>query len=176
MNSKIGYQARSLLLTLLLLIAFNILSTVFFSGASYLDFRIGLHVLIVLFLAFRMNINTLPYFIFAVEYIHSIFSIEGWAIGTVAGLLISIIVNYLKDMIQFTSAISIMVIVQIFQLVWFVIIGAIFGLKMGNVDFYANTFRYFMYESFVLSLMAPIVFKILTAIWGNDKLGDSVGA
>jgi hypothetical protein len=174
MNFKISYQVRSIILTLLLLVAFNIFSTVFFSGAAYFDFRIGLHVLIVLFLAFKMNINTLPFLIFIVEYVHSIFSIEGWAIGTLAGLIISIIVNYLKDMIQFTSAISIMFIVQIFQLAWFLIVGAIFGLKMGNIDFYTNTFRYFIYESFFLSLMAPIVFKILSIVWGSEKLGDSV--
>ncbi len=174
MNSKIGQQVRSLVLTLLLLIAFNIISTVMFNGASYFDFRMGIHVLIVLFLAFRMNISTLPYIIFFVEYVHAAFSIEGWAIGTLAGLIISIIVNYLKDLIQFTSALTIMIIVQLFQVVWFLIVGAIFGLKMGNLNFFNNTFRYFLYESIILSIMAPIIFKILSVIWGSDKLGDSV--
>ena len=157
-----------------MLVACNIISTVFFSGASYFDFRVGLHVLIVLFLAFKINTNTLPYLIFIVEYVNSVFSIEGWAIGTLAGLIISIIVNYLKDLIQFTSAISIMLIVEIFQFILFFIVGAIFSLKMGSTDFFVNTFRYFLYESILLSLIAPIVFRILSTLWGSDKLGDKV--
>ena len=107
--------AIGLLKTLLLLIFVEMFTSAVLPAMGINDFKPAFNVLIVLFIAFKLETPFLPFLILVIQYIHSAFSIEGWGAGTFTGILVSISVRYVRDMLNFTSAISTIVVVQIFQ-------------------------------------------------------------
>ncbi|MEX0799313.1 MAG: hypothetical protein WEB87_02155 [Bacteriovoracaceae bacterium] len=151
--------------TCLLLVILEIFTTAFLPAIGILSFRPEFNVLIVLFLAFKLETPFLAWLILAVQYAHSIFSIEGWAIGAFAGVLISLSVRYLKDMLDFSTAISTIVVVQVFQIAWFVITSFLLSLKLGDFGNFVHLFWQDIPESLALSLLAPFFFVLLDRVW-----------
>ena len=136
--------------TCLLLIFLEIFTTAFLPSIGIENFKPAFSVLIVLFLAFKFDNPFLPYLIFITQYLHSIFSIEGWAIGTLAGILVSLSLRFLKDLLDFSTAISTIIVVQIFQLAWFLLISLMLSIKLGTFASFLSIFWQFVPESFVL--------------------------
>ncbi len=155
--------------TCLLLIFLEIFTTAFLPSMGIENFKPAFSVLIVLFLAFRFDNPFLPYLIFITQYLHSIFSIEGWAIGTLAGILVSLSLRFLKDLLDFSTAISTIIVVQIFQLAWFVLISLMLSIKLGTFDSFISIFWQFVPESFVLSICSPFFFSILERFWKVNR-------
>lgn len=151
--------------TCLLLVILEIFTTAFLPALGIVNFRPEFNVLIALFLAFKLETPVLAWLILAVQYVHSIFSIEGWAIGAFAGVVISLSVRYLKDMLDFSTAISTIVVVQIFQLAWFVITSFLLSLKLGDFGNFFHLFWQDIPESFALSLLSPFFFFVLDRVW-----------
>lgn len=148
-----------------LLIVLEIFTTAFLPAVGVVNFRPEFNVLIVLFLAFKLETPVLPWLILVVQYAHSIFSIEGWAIGAFTGVLISLSVRLLKDMLDFSTAISTIIVVQIFQIIWFSISSFLLSLKLGDFGSYFRLFGDDVPESFVLSILAPFFFFVLDRFW-----------
>jgi hypothetical protein len=111
-----------------------------------------------------------------VQYAHSIISIEGWAIGAFTGVLISLSVRFLKDMLDFSTAISTIIVVQIFQIIWFLISSFLLSLKLGDFGSYFYLFWDDIPESFALSLLAPFFFFVLDRFWkvNSRSVGVSI--
>lgn len=151
--------------TCFLLVALEIFTTAFLPAIGVVSFRPEFNVLIVLFLAFKLETPVLAWLILIVQYFHSLFSIEGWAIGTFTGILIALSVRYLKDMLDFSTAISTIIVVQIFQLAWFIISSFLLSLKLGDFSNYLNLFWQDIPESFVLSICSPLFFYVLDRFW-----------
>ena len=159
-----------ILKTSILLIMLEIFTSAFLPMIGLIDFKPAFSVLIVLFLAFKLDTPVLPFLILVTQYVHSIFSIEGWAIGTLAGIIVSLSVRYLKDLLDFTTAISTIVVVQIFQLAWFLMISFMLCIKIGTFSSFLHIFWQFVPESFVISIISPFFFVLLDKVW---KLGDN---
>jgi hypothetical protein len=155
--------------TCLLLIFLEIFTTAFLPSIGIENFKPAFSVLIVLFLAFKFDNPFLPYLIFITQYLHSIFSIEGWAIGTLAGILVSLSLRFLKDLLDFSTAISTIIVVQIFQLAWFLLISLMLSIKLGTFASFLSIFWQFVPESFVLSICAPFFFAILERFWKVNR-------
>ena len=151
--------------TCLLLVVLEIFTTAFLPAVGILNFRPEFNVLIVLFLAFKLETPVLAWLILVVQYAHSLFSIEGWAIGAFTGVLISLSVRYLKDMLDFSTAISTIVVVQLFQIAWFIITSFLLSLKLGDFGSYFTLFWQDIPESFALSVSAPLFFFVLDRFW-----------
>jgi hypothetical protein len=162
--------ALGIVKTSILLILLEIFTSAFLPSLGIIDFKPAFSVLIVLFMAFKLETPVLPYLIFATQFVHSIFSIEGWAIGTLAGVIVSLSVRYLKDLLDFSTAISTIVVVQIFQLAWFILISFLICIKLGDFSSYLHLFWQFVPESIVLSIISPLFFVLLDKVW---KVGDS---
>jgi hypothetical protein len=111
----------------------------------------------------------------ALQMIHSVFSAEGWAVGTIVGIFISSAVSYLKDVIQFSSAIMTMITVQIFQVIWYFLTTAIICLKLGSFEKFGLILTTTLPATFALSIVSPIIFKVLDRIWRmpDDGFGRS---
>lgn len=162
--------------TLLLLFVLEIISTAVFPAFGLIQFKLAFSVLIVLFMAFKLDTPALPFLILTVQFFHSAFSIEGWGVGTLAGVLIAISMKYLRDMLEFSSNISTIVVVQVFQIAWFVIINILLCIKMNDFSHLMEMIWRYVPPSIFLSLVSPFFFKLLDRFWmvGDRSRGVSL--
>ena len=161
--------------TIVLLIGLELVSSALLPAFGVIDFKPAFNVLIVLYLAFKLEAPVLPFLILLFQYTHSIFSIEGWATGTLAGILVASSVKYVKDMLNFSSAASTIIVVQIFQIAWFLIIAVLLSLKLGDFGNFFTIFFKYIPESIFLSLTSPFFFKLLDRFWSMNKNRVGVG-
>ncbi|MBL7665746.1 MAG: hypothetical protein JNM93_11485 [Bacteriovoracaceae bacterium] len=174
-NLKLKDIVVSFMITTVLLLFLEVFSSSFLPAVGLDEYRLGFHVLIVLFIAFRIESIYLPYLVLGFELIHSIFSIEGWASGTFAGVVICFLISYLKDLIQLNSRLSTIVIVQIFQTVWFLIVAGLITIKTDEMSYFLLRLPRFVSESLFLSLISPLFFELLSRFWKTNRDGQGVG-
>jgi hypothetical protein len=166
-----------LFITLLILVILEIISTSLLPAFGATKYIIPFNILIVLYLGFKLETPYLAVLILVVQYFHSFFSIEGWELGTIAGIFICIVISYLRDVLHFSSAVITMTVTQLFQIVWFILVSFLFYLKTNNFDFLVEKMWRFIPESIVISIMAPFFFSIFDRIWGTSgegMLGEDV--
>jgi len=172
-NVRIKDLLIGLIVTTLLLVFFQILSTAILPIFELTKYRLPFNILIILFLAFKLESPFLAIFILLFQYIYSFFSVEGWALGTFAGIIVAMIVGYLKDIIHFSSAFLTILVTEIFQVVWFFVVSMLIYLQVGNWNYIFEKMSRFIPESLVISLIAPAVFAFLDRVW---KIDDQDGA
>lgn len=163
-----------ILKTSLLLITLEIFSTAILPALGLNNIKLAFNVIIVLFLAFKLETPFLAFLILVLQYVHSIFSIEGWAIGTLVGIFISLSVRYLRDLLQFSTKFSTIVVVQVFQLVWFVMLATMLSIKLGDFSNFFVLFWNFVPESIFLSLVSPFFFDLLDRVWKVNDTSNGV--
>ncbi|MCP4914299.1 MAG: hypothetical protein GY909_14395 [Oligoflexia bacterium] len=175
MRSDIKGNISSFIITLLILFVLEIFSTALFPLFGLSSIKIPFNILIVLFLGFKINSPYLAFMILFTQYFHSFFSVEGWEMGTVAGILICLLISYLKDLLHFSSAIFTIIVTQIFQVVWFLIISGLYYLKFDGFEYIIEKFWRFIPESIIISILSPFFFSLLDKIWNvgeGGMLGD----
>lgn len=176
MRKNITDIIPSFLLTLVLLLVLDVICATFFPLIGFVNFRLPFNILIVLYIGFKLEHPTLAIMIMILQYVHSFFTVESWAMGTTAGIIVWIIVSYVRDLLHFSSKLVTSLVTEVFQLVWFIIVSILVYLKMGNVDYLLGKFWRFIPSSLVISLLAPYFFNLLDRIWRvgreNGMLGD----
>jgi len=165
MKYKLQELLPSLFATVLILVILDIITTSFFPSIGILRYKIPFSILIVLFIGFKIDTPWLPVIILIIQLVHSVFTVEGWAYGTFVGVLVCLVINYAKEILDFSNPLSTMVIVQIFQLIWFILLTLLICLKVGSYDAFFPRFFSFIPGSIVLSLISPFFFKIFEKIW-----------
>jgi hypothetical protein len=168
MKLKIEDIIKAAIKTVLLLFILEITSSAILPALGASSFRMAFNILIVLYLALKLDTPLLPVLILITQLVHSVFSVEGWAIGTIIGVLISIVVSYLRENIQFTNWVSTVILVQIFQLLWFSLSSLLLSVKIGSFTNYFTMLWNYIPESILLSLLAPFFFGILNYFWKVD--------
>lgn len=158
-----------LLLTLALLFILEILSTTVLPIFGLQRYVIPFNILIVLFMGFKLQTPYLAVLILIVQYFHHFFTVEGWEMGTVAGVVICLLISYLRDVIHFSSAAMTVLVTQIFQCVWFLIVSILLYSRMGDMTFVIDKFWRFIPESIIVSLLAPFFFSILEKFWSGGE-------
>ena len=161
--------------TTVLLVILEIFSSAILPSLGFTDFKPAFNVLIVLFLAFKLDDPVLPFLILAFQYIHSAFSIEGWATGAFAGIIISVSVRYVKDLLNFSTAIGTIIVVQIFQLAWFFLVAMILSIKLTDFSNFLPIFWQYIPESIFLSLISHHFFMLMDRFWKVKKLNAGAG-
>ncbi len=178
MRNEIKHHIGSLFLTIIVLVLFEVLTTAFFPALGIKNYRIPFNILIVLYLGFKVESPFIAIFILVLQYFHSFFSIEGWEMGTIAGIFICVIIGYLKELLHFSSAIITILVTQLFQVFWFLIMSAILYLKLGDFGTIVDKFWRFLPESIFISFCAPVFFVLMDRIWGvaskEGMLGEEV--
>lgn len=171
MKLKFKDIVLALFLSVCLLIILDIISTAVIPALGFHKFKLTFNVLIILFLGFYIDSPYLPIFILIIQSFHSVFTIEGWAYGTFTGVIISLLLGQLKDLLHFRSTLLTVFITFIFQYLWFLIVSGLIYFRMGNLNYILERFWNFIPESIVLSLCAPFFFSILERIWriGNRE-------
>lgn len=173
-EAKFIHLVIALVLTILSQVILEVLSSTVFPIMGLHEFRLSFNILIVLFLALNFNSTFLPFIILIIQWFHSAFSIEGWALGTFAGVLISMLVNYTKELLHFSSRAGIMVVVGIFQVVWFFVTSTILAVKTGDFGHLLERAPYFLPEVVILTLLSPFFFAYLSQIWSFLNRNDGL--
>lgn len=160
------------LITIGLLVALEIGTSALLPALGWQESRLAFNVVIILFMAIRVSSPLLPWFVMLLQLVHSAFSVEGWALGTLAGIFVASTAGYLKEILQFSSAIATIVIVQLFQVIWYLLTVAIICLKLGSFAKFGLLFWNAIPASFILSLVSPLIFNLLGRVWTVD---DEIG-
>ena len=134
MKMRFSQLIISFFITLALLLGLEVITSTVLPAFGWQEYRLTFNVLIILFLAIRLDSPIVPWLILALQMIHSAFSIEGWALGTFAGLIVLASANYLKELLHLTTAIMTMFTVQLFQIIWFMTVTLIICLKISDFE------------------------------------------
>lgn len=175
MRMRFSQLLISFAVTMALLTGLEIVTSTILPALGWNDYRLTFNVLIILFLAIRLHSAAVPWMIMGLQMVHSIFSIEGWALGTLAGLIVMISANYLKELLHLTTAIMTMITVQLFQMIWYITVTLIICLKISNFEKFGMIIWSFIPGSILLSLISPILFWILEQIWRVPSDGGPRG-
>jgi hypothetical protein len=175
MRMRLSQILISFSLTLALLIGFEVVTSTLLPILGWMEYRLTFNVLIILFLAIRLDSPLVPWMILGLQIVHSAFSIEGWALGTLAGLIVMLSANYLKELLQLSTAIMTMLTVQLFQFIWFLTVTLIICLKISNFEKFGMIIWSFIPGSILLSLISPLLFWLLGTIWRVPSEGGPQG-
>jgi hypothetical protein len=175
MRMRFSQLVFAFIVTMALILGLEIFTSAVLPAIGWKEYRLTFNVLIILFLAIRVDSPLVPWMILVLQMVHSVFSVEGWALGTMAGLIVLVSANYLKDLLHLTTAITTMFTVQFFQLVWFVTVAVCICLKISDFDRFGMILWTFVPGSILLSLISPIVFWLLEKIWRVPSEGGPRG-
>ncbi len=160
-----------LIKTLIILFILELMTTAIFPMIGLIHYRVPFNVLLVLFLGLRLETPYLALIILAVQYFHSFFSVEGWEMGTITGIIICIIVSYVRGMIHFSSWSMTMLITFVFQILWFSLISILVYVQLGNLEYIFEAGWRFIPQSIIITLLSPVFFFFLNRIWKIDDRG-----
>ncbi len=175
MRMRFSQLLVSFAISIALLIGLEIVTSTILPAMGWHEYRLTFNVLIILFLALRLDSPTVPWMIMSLQMAHSLFSVEGWALGTLAGLIVMLSANYLKEVLHLTTALMTMITVQLFQMIWYITVTLIICLKISNFDKFGMIMWSFIPGSILLSLISPILFWVLEKIWRVPSDGGPSG-
>lgn len=176
MNKNFLDMIAPMIITLAILLVFEIVLSTIFPMFGMEVFRLPFSIIIVLYLGFKIENPFLGIYILLLQYVHSFFSIEGWAMGTVTGISIWLIVSYVRELLHFSSKITTAVVTQFFQMLWLAMVLILIYMKSGSSSTYiaAKALR-FIPESIIMSIIAPFFFILLDKVWNVKEDGASLG-
>jgi len=159
----------SLILTLIFLLILEIISSTLLPVFGLINYRIPFNVLILLYIGFKLETPWIALLILCIQYLHSFFSNEGWALGTFTGTMICILVSYVRDLIHFNTIFATIFVTQIFQTLWFLIVSGMIYIQVNNTNLLIEKFWRFLPESLFISIISPVFYMILDRIWKSDQ-------
>ncbi len=175
MKMRFSQMLVSFAISLGLLTGLEIVTSTILPAFGWHEYRLTFNVLIIIFLAIRLDSPVVPWMIMGLQTVHSVFSVEGWALGTFAGLIVMLSANYLKEVLHLTTAFMTMFTVQLFQLIWYITVTLIICLKISNFDKFGLIMWSFIPGSILLSLLSPILFWVLEQVWRVPSDGGPRG-
>ncbi len=159
--------------TLVIVFIFDFLSSSFFPTFQQTYLFPSFHILIVIYFAFFQPAARLPFLILLVELFHSIFTVEGWALGTLTGCIVANILVLVKDTIQFSSFVATFFLVYAVQVLWSVISGIFLSIKLENWMILKSYFQFSLIQGIILGLVALPLLKLLEKIWDKEDSSSS---
>jgi hypothetical protein len=73
--------------------------------------------------------------------------------------------NYLKEILQLSTAFMTMLTVQLFQFIWYLTVTLVICLKISDFEKFGLILWSFIPGSILLSLISPIIFWLLEMVW-----------
>lgn len=171
MKTQLNQMFIPLIKTVLLLIVLELFTTAVFPMVGLENYRVPFNILFVLFLGLRLETPYLAVLIFVVQYFHSFFSVEGWEMGTIAGIVICIVVSYVRGMIHFSSWSMTMMITFVFQILWFLVVSLLVYIQVGSFGYVFDKAWRFLPQSIVIALISPLFFYLLNRMWRVEDRG-----
>jgi len=104
------------------------------------------------------------------RYLHSLFSLEHWALGTCIAIFFHFLFQYLKDILHFSSFVLEGLFNGIFLLFWYTLFALAYYIKYEALAPFLQTPFVFFLQVLFLSFLSPYAFQYLTKIWNlNEK-------
>ena len=160
---------RPFLLTLLVLMVLEIISSSFFPLLGLSQFYIPFNLVILFYLAIRLETPFLAFLVLLIQYSHSLFTIENWAVGTFIGVLICRIVSKFRDLIQISNLPLTILVVQIFLMCWHLIYSIFYYFQTGGKAIFFVRFFPIFIEGLLASVVSYHLFLFLDIIWFSGK-------
>ena len=160
---------RPFLITLIFLILLEILTSSIVSILGFSRFHIPLNLVLLFYLAIRLETPFMAFLVFIVQYTHSFFTIENWAVGTFIGILICRVVSKFRDLIQISSYPLTVAVMQVFLMSWHLIYSSFFYFQTGGKTIFFERFVTTFFEGLVASLISYHLFSLLDRIWFSGK-------
>jgi len=160
-------------LTFLLLIVLESLTAVLSGASSSVNLKINFSLLFCLFFILRLNLKVASYMILFTQLIHCVFSLDHWAIETIAGVLLLIVFKAVESFFQVTSKIYLFFYSLILTLCWNLLTGVLIYFKSldSDVIFFTivNSYIPILVQSFLFIFLS----KRMDLIWiaQEDKRG-----
>ncbi len=153
------------LTTVLLLLFFEIIgATVLPSLFSY-EYRFFFLGVFCIYIALEIPSSLQPYMLLVLCWIHSIFSVEGWAINCLIALILMVILSVIKDLIQLGTYISRALFYFIGLFIWDFFRVVIISLKSNSFESFAILVTDDLIANLLLALLTPILLLPLMGIW-----------
>jgi hypothetical protein len=167
-NFRIQDFTWMMIKTLLIVVLLDFLSSSFFPTFQMTYLFPSFHLLILIYLSFFQPAHRLPILVLIIESVHSIFTVEGWALGTITSCIIVNILVLIRDTIQFSSFLATFLLVYAVQILWAVISGTLLAIKLENWYIVESYFKFSLVQGIVLGLVALPFFKLLEKIWDKE--------
>ncbi len=171
---RIEFILYRLFWTSLLLIVSNIFFTTLFPFVFNIGFRPSLNVVILLFLAYRLQGNSLPFIILFFQSVHGAFTAQGWAFATLAGIGVGLIISRIKDMVHFYLSWVQVAFTFVFSWIYFFILSFFMYLKTEELSFFYLNLGTELAESLFSAALAPFIFKVMKKIWKTDSATEAM--
>lgn len=160
---------RPFLITLVFLMLIEILTCSFIPLIGFTQLHIPFNLIILFYLAIRLETPFMAFLVFIVQYSHSFFTIENWAVGTFIGILVCRVVSKFRDLIQISSFPLTVLVVQIFLMSWHLIYSTFFYFQTGGKTIFFERFFPSFIEGLIASLISYHLFSALDRIWFYGK-------
>lgn len=160
------------LITLFLLAVAEVLFASILPSLGLTNFRLALNIIVIIYITYKADSKFLPYLILSVQFVHGLFSIEGWAIGTLIGSVISIAIIMLKGLIDYRNPVIVIITAFVTQLIWCLGSSFFISMKINRPEFFWSYLSSNLVPIVVLSLIAPIIFQILNFLWDSGRKSE----
>lgn len=157
------------LITLFLLVIAEVLFASILPSFGLTNFRLALNIILIMYITYKADSKFLPYLILSIQFVHGLFSIEGWAIGTLIGCLISIAITMLKGLIDYRNPAIVIITAFVTQLVWCLSSSFFISVKINRPEFFWSYLSSNLVPIIILSLFAPIIFQVLNFLWDSGR-------
>lgn len=168
MRYRVSELLISFMVTVFLLTVLEIFSTAFVPALGLSHIMIPFNILLILFIAFRVQTPYVPLIVLGIQVFHSVFTVEGWAHGTLTGVLTCVLINYLKDIVELKTSGMTILVTFFASIFWFLLSGIFYFISVRNLDIVIDRFIGSIPECLILALLAPFFFIILDKIWRVD--------
>ncbi len=158
------FSFRFFLTVLLLLLLEIIGATVLPSLFSY-HYRFFFLGVVCIYMALEIPSSLQPYTLLILCWVHSIFSVEGWAINCLIALVLMVILSVIKDLIQLSTYFSKVFFYFVGLFFWDLLRVIIISLKSNAFDGFLVLITDDLIANLILALITPFLLLPLTGIW-----------
>ncbi|MBP9674077.1 MAG: hypothetical protein KBD63_03205 [Bacteriovoracaceae bacterium] len=173
MDYRFKKMLLPLMITLFLLVSINFILSMFTIGNVLSTHTMQFNVVIIIFLCLQLKTPWLPILIFVIQFFHNAFTLDGWAYGTLVGVLLSFLLMIVKDVVNTENRVTVIIINQIFQIIWYLFMGTILWIQGISKGSFWHGFFVFLPGSFFVSLLSPVFFNFLNKIWKSSSLEET---
>ncbi|MDH4468631.1 MAG: hypothetical protein QE271_11290 [Bacteriovoracaceae bacterium] len=165
MNSRHSSPLMCMMKTVLICVFFDLFFMIFFPLISLKWVAVSVTQVAIIFLSFTVGFAWLPWGILTLQLFHSLFSLEGWALGTLIGVIICVVMSRLKAMIQLTGPLSIIMTTYFLQFAWCLMAGILTSLRNHDWKFFQLFVNQGLTYGLVTAALSPLLFFIFRNIW-----------
>lgn len=160
------------LFLLVVLFFVEIIFSILYESTSIHGFRLPLSMPLVVFLSYRASLRKFPWYLLGVEFIHSFFTLDGFGIGVLIGLLLFLCIFFGKDYINSSHRLFSVVFVFVGYHLWFLGSMLIKAFKFKEIPSGSLSYGHFLFMAILISLASPFIFKGFNQVWTKQKVND----